>query len=428
MGKKSSPPPPDYSAIAREQGAANKEAGLEQWRLQNSPVSTPYGRRTLVADPNSPSGYRIEETLDPQDQARLDQQRQLMASMLNLGPGAVDYLGTVIGKQVDVGNLPPMASGVNTEGLQYGVNRGNMLYDLDMSGAPQVSSGENTRNRVENALTERFNRFMLPKQQQAEAALQNRIANMGGVTSSRAARRMLGDLGEAQANERMNAGFEAIGRGGQEATREFGMDMGRRQQAIQEMLSRAGFVNAAQGQDFEQQLAQGQFRNQAVGQNIQNMFQNAGLANASRAQGLQELLNLRQAPLNELMALLGGTQVNPTSFQGAGGASWSPAPIYQGAQDTYNANVAQANARRAGSANLFNGLFGLGSSFLMSDRRLKRDIEQIGTLRSGLPVYSYTIFGEPQVGVMADEAERLFPEAVVTLPSGFKAVNYALIG
>jgi hypothetical protein len=427
VGKKSAPPPPDYAAAATAQGEANREAGLEQWRLQNSPVTTPYGTRTLVADPNSPSGYRIEETLNAEDQARLDQQRQIMSGLLGLAPGALGYLGDVIGKPMNPGSLPPMVSGVNTEGLQYGVGRGNMIYDVDMSGAPQVSSGEGTRNRVEQAMLDRYTKFITPEQEREQKALENRIANMGGVTTSTAGRRMVGDLRQSQADEREKAAYEAIMRGGEEATREFGMDMGRRQQAIQEMLARAGFVNRSQGQDFEQQLAQGQFRNTAVGQNIANMFQNAGLANSSRSQGMQELLNLRQAPLNELMALLGGTQVAPMQFQGGGGASWQPPNTYQATQDQYNAQVNAANARRAQGAQTMGGLFSLGSMFF-SDRRLKTNIQRIGATAKGLPVYSYDFFGQPEIGVMADEAERMFPEAVALHPSGFKMVDYALIG
>lgn len=427
MGKKSTPPPPDYSAIARQQGEANRETGLEQWRLQNTTVNTPYGQRRLIPDPNEPSGYRIEETLNEQDQQRLDQQRGVMSGILGMAPTALGYLQNIIGKPMDTGGLPALQGGVDIGGLQTALGPGrNMVYDLDFGGAPEVGTGENTRNRVEQALMDRYTKFAEPKQEQARAAQANRIANMGGVTTGTAGRRMMGDLLRAQGDERMNAGFEAISRGGEEATREFGMDMSRRQQAIQEMLSRAGFVNQAQGQDFDQMLARGQFGNTAVQQNIQNRFSNAGLANAARGQGIQEMLNLRQAPLNELMALLGGTQVAPMQFQGGGQANWQAAPLYQGAQDTYNARVNQANANRAQMSQAIGT--GLQLFGMFSDRRLKSNIERIGELASGLPVYSYVIFGEPQIGVMADEAEQLFPEAVTMHASGYKMVDYARIG
>lgn len=366
MGSKAkAPATPDYSALATQQGSLNKETALQQWLLNNSPISTPYGTRETVADPNSASGYRVTETLNPADQARLDQQRQIEAGLMGLAPGALDYLGGVIGKPLNPGNLPPMAYGVDTGGLQYNLgDAGQLVRDLDMSGAPKVSSGEATRNRVENALTGRFDNFMLPKQQQAQAALENQIANKGGVTTSVAGRRAMNDLRKSQADERLNAGYEAILQGGNEATREYGMDMSSRQQAIQEMLARAGLVNQSQQQAYDQGLGSATFRNQAVQQNIGNSFTNANLANSSRAQGLQELMNLRQSPLNELMALLGGTQVAPTQFQQNSGVSWQAPNMYGAAQDTYNAQLAKSNASKAQQSGMLGGLFSLGGAAL----------------------------------------------------------------
>jgi len=33
-----------------------------------------------------------------------------------------------------------------------------------------------------------------------------------------------------------------------------------------------------------------------------------------------------------------------------------------------------------------------------------------------------------QIGVMAQEVEKVIPEAVAIMPNGFKAVNYAMLG
>jgi hypothetical protein len=71
------------------------------------------------------------------------------------------------------------------------------------------------------------------------------------------------------------------------------------------------------------------------------------------------------------------------------------------------------------------GIGGLMSGIAaFSDERLKTDIKRVGELDSGLPVYTYRYTGEtlPRIGVIAQEVERLFPEAVVTHPSGFKMV------
>lgn len=86
------------------------------------------------------------------------------------------------------------------------------------------------------------------------------------------------------------------------------------------------------------------------------------------------------------------------------------------------------------------GTTGLVSSFLQggggqaigaafaSDRRLKSDIMRIGTMPSGLNIYSYTIFGKPEIGVMADEVRKMFPNAVTTGPDGYDLVDYSQIG
>ena len=42
-------------------------------------------------------------------------------------------------------------------------------------------------------------------------------------------------------------------------------------------------------------------------------------------------------------------------------------------------------------------------------------------------LYEYDIFGERQQGVMADEVEKVMPEAVLMHPSGYKMVNYGLL-
>jgi hypothetical protein len=63
-----------------------------------------------------------------------------------------------------------------------------------------------------------------------------------------------------------------------------------------------------------------------------------------------------------------------------------------------------------------------------SDRRLKTNIKLIGKYKNGINKYSWTyLWGVDATGAMADEVEKLIPEAV-TEHFGFKAVNYALLG
>lgn len=62
-----------------------------------------------------------------------------------------------------------------------------------------------------------------------------------------------------------------------------------------------------------------------------------------------------------------------------------------------------------------------------SDRRLKKNIIQVGELASGLALYLFEyIWGEWAIGCMADEVKRKFPHAVIQ-SNGYDMVNYGAI-
>jgi hypothetical protein len=57
--------------------------------------------------------------------------------------------------------------------------------------------------------------------------------------------------------------------------------------------------------------------------------------------------------------------------------------------------------------------------------RLKQDIEPVGTLFDGTPVYGFRYRGAPayHIGLMAQDVEKINPSAVIEI-NGYKAVNY----
>lgn len=66
-----------------------------------------------------------------------------------------------------------------------------------------------------------------------------------------------------------------------------------------------------------------------------------------------------------------------------------------------------------------------------SDRRLKADIVHVGVDEAtGLNLYEFKYLGGTKRyrGVMADEVEGNYPQAVYAMPDGYKAVNYAALG
>lgn len=93
--------------------------------------------------------------------------------------------------------------------------------------------------------------------------------------------------------------------------------------------------------------------------------------------------------------------------------------------------VGAQNAYTAATQGLLNlgGQIG-GAAILASDRRLKDDIKRVGTTDSGLPVYTYRYKDDPEqryfMGVMADEVEEVFPDAVGDLGE-YKGVDYSKV-
>jgi len=262
----------------------------------------------------------------------------------------------------------------------------------------------------------------------------------------------------------------------QAAAQNFGQNVTNQQlgnQATQQNFNNALATQQAQnqaiGQNFSQQLAGTQLSNQAIGQNYQQNLQSqqainqalaqnqavaaqqqqlanaaqlqqynqnltsAQFGNSAATQELQKQLALRNQPLNEITGLMSGSQLQMPQFQGYNPTNIAPAPIFAGAQAQGAADMQRYGIQQSGANATTGGLFGLAGAAAMapvgtfSDRRLKSNIERIGTHKLGIGLYEYDIFGERQQGVMADEAEKVMPQAVSMHPSGYKMVNYGLL-
>lgn len=192
-----------------------------------------------------------------------------------------------------------------------------------------------------------------------------------------------------------------------------------RRQQLDQTLANRGVTAGSEAYD----RAVGQFeqnRNDAYNQ----------LALTGNQQAFQQSAFQRSQPINEISALMSGSQVaQPTMGpqQQTNMANTDVAGIYQNnfnnQMGLYNAQMNQQNAMFGGLA----GIAGAGLRFIpWSDRRLKENIRRIGTADNGLPIYSYRyVWGGPvHIGFMADDVEKVAPEAVHVMPNGFKAVDY----
>jgi len=120
----------------------------------------------------------------------------------------------------------------------------------------------------------------------------------------------------------------------------------------QAALTGIGLDTSANAQGFNQALQSGQF------------------GNTAQQQALAQAIQGRQMPLNEITALMSGSQIQNPTFSPYQGTNIQPAPIAnataqegQFAQNTYNQQVASANAQNAGLYSLGGaGIIGYGLS------------------------------------------------------------------
>ena len=104
----------------------------------------------------------------------------------------------------------------------------------------------------------------------------------------------------------------------------------------------------ANAQGFNQAVQQGQF------------------GNTAQQQALAEAIQQRQMPLNEITALMSGSQIQNPQFGAYQGATVAPPPIFQASTakgmfdaNAYNQQVASANANTAGLYSLGGAAIGL---------------------------------------------------------------------
>ena len=154
------------------------------------------------------------------------------------------------------------------------------------------------------------------------------------------------------------------------------------------------------------------------------------LALTGRGQAFSEALARRNQPLNEITALMSGSQVsNPAAMSTATPQSSVGGVDYTGlVNQNYNNQLSAYQSGIGGMGGLFGSVMGAagqagGFGTLFSDRRLKTDIRRVGQTDEGIPIYTYRyVTGGPvHMGVMAQDV----PHAAIMHESGFLKVDYA---
>lgn len=277
MGGSSAPAPPDYVGAAKAQGQSNLEAAIASGHINNPNVVNPYGTQTVSWKGQNPT---IVQTLSPSQQALFDRTNTAKGSLANAGVAGARNVQTSLSNPLSFNGLP---------------------------NAPQ-SSGQRRDDVIKSMMSR------VDQDTQGQRSAKNSELIAAGIRPGTAAYDNAMGLIDRQYND---ARQQAITAGGAEASRDYGMDLQTRNQAI-----------------FEQ-------------------------------------LQQRQVPLNEINALLSGSQVSSPFAGNLGyqaGANVQAAPTFGAAQAQGQAQQNQYNQQQAqynGNINAGAGLIGsLGSAYL----------------------------------------------------------------
>lgn len=151
---------------------------------------------------------------------------------------------------------------------------------------------------------------------------------------------------------------------------------------------------------------------------------------SGRNQAVQEALLARNQPLNEIIGLASGTQVQTPQFASTPQTALAGTDVAGITQQGYQNALAQYGQQQQQLGGLFGtigSVAGAALPFILSDKRAKTDIHETGDEINEIPVVTYRYKGDNRrrVGFLAQDVLRERPGAVRKRPDGLLEVNYA---
>jgi hypothetical protein len=228
-----------------------------------------------------------------------------------------------------------------------------LQYSIDTSGAAAMPINAGTT--AQELILQRLN----PTLQAGDVSFRQQLANQGLAPGTEAYDKAFRNR-EMSKNDLYN----------QAALQGINLDMAARQQSVNELLGLGTFANQAQ-------LAGAGLYNSAMGQNFGQGIQGQSLGynqalnkaqfqNTAQQQQLAQDLALRSQPLQELAAIMGGSQIQLPQFSGYQPVNVAASPTFNAAQAQYQGQLGQANAQNAANSQLTQGLFQLGGAALLA--------------------------------------------------------------
>lgn len=390
MSKPRPPRPPDPTEVAASQTGVNIGTAVANTQMGQVNQVTPDASLTYAqtgsqtyTDPSTGRTYSIPQytattTLSPEAQAIRAQNN---AASLNLATLAANQSGRadqLLSQPFSLDSVPAGADRSQFGPASYGADLTTPQFSQGGQPLPGTASLQDSytpeggfsadRQRVEDAL---MGRLGTQRERDLEG-LRTQLLGQGVNIGTEAYSRALQDFDRTNTDMRTSA----ILASGQEQSRLLG-----------EARGAAGFTNQARQQDFTNRtglfglgedqrryadaMAQQQFGNQQAIQGRGDQIAGAQFAQQqsifdaqdnARARALQEQLALRNQPINEITALMSGSQVATPQF-GIAQSAMIPTTDYAGIRQqgfqNQQANYQQQNANYQA---MLGGLFGMGSA------------------------------------------------------------------
>ena len=418
-GKPSAPSPPPPQQNAQAATSTNIGTSVANSFMNNMNQITPDGALNYDVtgnytwnDPVTGKSYDIPtwtatQTLSEQQKAIKGQQDATKMNLSGLANAQSGMLANQLASPMDLSKAPAAGDpNAIMNGDQYRTTI-DPTWDITKSYGPQDSFSAD-RQRVEDSLMNRIN----PQLNLQQNKLQQQLSDQGIGYGSAAYNNAFTPFNQ-QAND---ARFAAIGQAGDEQAR-----------MMQMANQQATFQNAAQNQDFTQKSLAAQFANAGLGAQQAAQQARFNAFNSARGQYIGEQYAARNQPINEINALMSGSQISQPNFQQTPNQQIPTVDVaglnnqnFSQQMDVYKQESQNYNQLVGGLMGMAGGMMKMG----MSDRREKDNIERMATVfaagddgeRKELPIYSYSFKKDPEkkkhIGPMAQDVEKIQPGAV----------------
>ena len=406
MGKSvAAPPTPDYIGAAKQQGIDNLAAARQSNIMSNPNMYTPFGNQTVTyssptfdqsgfetalakynagnVDRNQyyqtgggagdsgtdytyfdQAGYdaaqkkrgaaptregfmtgggipTVTQTLTPQAQQTLESQQRVQTALANLGERGISNAYATLSQP-----FTPTSTDIKKDFGGYGAvplasdfmakTNVPLQYSIDTSGAAAMPINAGTT--AQELILQRLN----PTLEAGDVSFRQQLANQGLAPGTEAYDKAFRNREMSKNDLYSQAALQGIG-----------LDMSARQQAVNELLglgtfgnqaqlAGAGLYNTAMGQNFNQGIT-----GQSLGYN--QALNKAQFQNTAQQQQLAQDLALRAQPINEIIGLMGGSQIQLPQFQGYQGTSVAPAPTFAGTQAQGQADMSRYGIAQSGA-------------------------------------------------------------------------------